>query len=93
MHILLHQPCYGWQRHLPIAYHSYIRLHILVYLRHVNVEMNHLRLLSVAVKTSCHTVAEAHTNGNKHVTLVLHDIWSVAAVHAEHAHVERMVAW
>ena len=52
--------------------------------------MNHLCLPGISRRQSCHPVAKAHANGNKHITLLLFHVWRIVAVHAKHAHIERM---
>ena len=93
VHVLLQQTGDGRQRHLAVAHHSNIGLHVLVDLGLIDVEMYNFCLLGISVETSCHTVAEAHAYGNEHITLVLHDVRRIVAMHSEHAHIKRMVAW
>ena len=52
--------------------------------------MYYLSLSGIGVETPRHAVAEPHSDGNEHVALLLLDVWRIAAVHAEHAHIERM---
>ena len=68
-----------------------MRLHILVYLTPVYIQMDHLRLFGIGLGVTCHTIREAHTNGNQHVTLLLFQINGIVAMHAQHAHIQRMV--
>ena len=80
-----------WQRLLTVGHHSHIGLHVLVNLTTIDIEMNHLGLLGIGLQIARHTVAESHTDGNKHVTLLLFQVDSVITMHAQHTHVERMI--
>ena len=55
--------------------------------------MYDLGLLCVCLEIACHTVVEAHTDGDEQVALIGHHVRCEIAVHAEATHVERMVAW
>ena len=91
VNILLEQTCDGGQRNLAVAHHSHSGLHVLVYLRAVYVEVDDLGLFGIGVQAASHTVAETHADGNEHIALLFLHVGSITAVHAEHAHIERMV--
>ena len=81
----------GWQRHLAVAHHSHIGLDVLVYLGPVDIELYDFRLLGVSGRQSRHTVAETHTDGDEHVTLLRLLVRCKTAVHTQHTHVQRMI--
>ena len=91
MFILIYQGRDSGQRLLTVANHRHIGLHILINLTMVNIQMNNLRLFSVGLQITSHTVAESHTDSNQHITLLLLQVHSVIAMHTQHAHVERMI--
>ena len=78
---------------LTIANKSKVNLYILVYLRRINIEVDNLCLLSVCLEIACDTVVKTHTNGNKKITLVGHEVWSIVSMHSKHTHVQRMIRW
>ena len=53
--------------------------------------MDHLGLFGIAVKTTGDTIRESHADGNKHVALLLLDVWRIVAVHSQHTHIQRMI--
>ena len=89
--ILIQQGCDSWQRLLTVGHHSHIGLHVLVDLTAVDIEMDDFGLLGIGLQIARHTVAEAHADGNEHIALLLLQIDGIVAVHAQHAHIERMV--
>ena len=91
MLVLVEQSGYGWQRHLAVAHYRHVGLHVLVNLYIVNIEMYYLSLLGVCVETTSNTVAETHTDSNNNIGLLGHYVRCIAAVHAKHSDVERMV--
>ena len=68
-----------------------VNLYVLVYLRRINIEVDNLCLLSVCLEIACDTVVKTHTNGNKQITLVCHEVWSIVSMHSKHTHVQRMI--
>ena len=81
----------GRQRLLTVGHDGHISLHVLVNLAGIDVEVDDLRLLSIGLEVTRHTVAEAHTDGDEHVALLLLEVDGVVAVHAQHTSVERMI--
>ena len=78
---------------LTVTYKSKIHPYVLVYLRRINIEMDNLCLLSVCLEITCDTVVKTHTNGNKQITLVGHEVWSIVTMHSKHTHIQRMICW
>ena len=91
MVVLVYQRCQSGQRLLAVGNHSHVGLHVLVYLAAVDVQMNHLCLLGIGLQRASDTVAETHADGNEHIALLLFHVRRIVAVHAQHAHVQRMV--
>ena len=92
VYILVQQTCDGWQRLFAVTDDSDIRLYHLVYLGLVNIEMNHLSLRSILGRNTRDTVAESHTDGYQHITLLRLHVGGIRAMHTEHTHIERMIA-
>ncbi len=82
----------GRQRLLAVAHDGHRDLHVLVHLALVDVQMDDLRLLGIGLQAACDAVAEAHTDGDEHVALLLFQVHGVVAVHPEHTHIQRVVA-
>ncbi|CDD18300.1 unknown [Prevotella sp. CAG:732] len=70
MNILVQQASDGRQTLLAIAYYGNIGLDDLVDFRRVDVEMDNLRLLGIFRRNARDTVAESHTDGDEHITLL-----------------------
>ena len=92
VNILVQQTGNGWQTLLAVAHHSHIGLDNLINLSLVNVQVDNLCLRSILRRHACDTVAETHTDGDEHITLLGLHVGSIRTVHAEHTHVERVVA-
>ena len=80
--VLIEQCGEGRQRLLTVGHHSHIGLYILVYLAAVDIQMDNLSLLGVGLQIARHTIAEAHTNGYEHVTLLFLQVDGIVAMHA-----------
>ena len=81
----LHQFCHPLECLLAVAHNGHIHLHILVYLAGINIEVYDAGLLGVGFQFACHTIVEAHADGDKQVTLVGHHVGTQVAVHSQHA--------
>ena len=79
------------QGFLAIAPHGHGGGHVFVDFGGVDVEVNHLSLTGVFIEAAGHPVIKTHADGDEHVALVGEHIGTVVAVHAQHAHVQRMV--
>ncbi len=80
------------RRLLAVAHHSHIGLDNLVNLSLVNIQVDNLSLRSILRRHACDTVAETHTDGDEHITLLGLHVGSIRTMHTEHTHVERVVA-
>ena len=87
MNILVQQASDGRERLLAVANHSHISLDDFIYLSLIYIEVDNLSLLSILRRYTCNTVAESHTNGYQHITLLCLHIGSIRAMHTEHTHV------
>ena len=81
----------GRQRLLTVGNHRHVGLHVLVDLAVVDIEVDNLRLLGVGLQVSCHTVGEAHADGDEHVALLLLQVHGIVAVHTQHTDIQRMI--
>ena len=66
-------------------------LHVLVNLTTVNIQVDNLRLFGIGLQITRHSVAETHTDGNEHITLLFLQVDSIVAVHTEHADIQRVI--
>ena len=80
------------QRLLAVAHHGQCGAHVLVYLARVDIEVYDVCLGGIGFQIARYAVVESHAHGDEHVTLVRHHVGRQVAVHAQHAHVQRMVA-
>ena len=87
----LHKLCHRWQSQFAVAENGEGWLHILAQFGWVNLEMYDFSLLGIGLQVACHSIIEAHTNGDEKVALIGHHIWSQVAMHTKHAHIQRMV--
>ena len=68
-----------------------MRLHVLVNLASVDIQMDNLRLFSIRLQVSRYAVAETHTDGDEHVAFLFLQVDGIVAMHTQHTHVQRMV--
>ena len=92
MNILVQETSDGRQRLLAIANHSHISLDDFIDFRLINIKMDNLSLLGIFGRNARDTVAESHTDGYEHITLLSLHIGSIRTMHTEHTHIKRMVA-
>ena len=74
-----------------VTQYRYIGFYVLAELRLVNVKVYDLGLTGICIKGACYAVIKTHAYGNEHIALIGLDVRGQIAVHAEHAHVERVV--
>ncbi len=75
--------------HVPDDRH--IHPHVLADCRRVDVDMDDLRLRGESFHISGYTVVKPRADGNEHVAVMHGHVRIPCAVHAEHAHGERVV--
>ena len=86
------QACHFGQCLLAVAEHRHIDRHILIYLRGIDVKVDLLGSRGVRAQLTGDAVVEAHAHSYQQVALLRLDIGGVGAVHAEHAHIKRVIA-
>ena len=91
MNILVQQTGNGWQTLLAVAHHSHIGLDNLINLSLVNVQVNNLGLGAYLEGTPVIRSLKRIPMAMSITLLGLH-VGSIRTVHAEHTHVERVVA-
>src|SRR3989338_10715401 len=87
----LHERGDGRKEFLRISVNGDLGLDDLVELRRIDVHMNDLGMRKVPRHLARHAVVEAHAYREHYVGLIGELVGRVIAVHAEHAHVERVV--
>lgn len=75
-----------------VAHHRYVGMDDLVDLRRVDLQVDHAGVAAEVFRVARHTVVEAHPGGDQQVALLIADVRTVVAVHAQHADVAGIVA-
>ena len=81
----------GLQHGPGVAQYRHVALHVFVELRGVDVDVDDVGLSGILTYVARYPVVEAHAYGDEQVAFVGLDIGGHAAVHAQHALVERVV--
>ena len=85
-----HQLQYAGHGVLAVSQYGNVDGNILVDFRGVDVEVNLLGLTGISADVTRNAVVESHADGHEQVALLRLDVRGQAAVHAEHAHIERV---